>query len=142
MFYFIIISSGGRIFNYDGFINKTIDGQPKVIVASNRNGSNNYISGDNNNKYITYFADEYFTTLGLTAADYNFFYPNVSYTKFNVLGGSVKEADIIAENGIIHEVDNVSLPPVNIDQYLEQNSIDRSARVAKIRFNFNLTNFS
>ncbi len=107
---------------YDGFINKTIDGQPKVIVASNRNGSNNYISGDNNNKYITYFADEYFTTLGLTAADYNFFYPNVSYTKFNVLGGSVKEADIIAENGIIHEVDNVSLPPVNIDQYLEQNS--------------------
>lgn len=107
---------------YDGFLTKTIDGQPKVIVGSNRNGANNYISGDNNNKYLTYFADEYFTTVGLTATDYNFFYPNVNYTKFNVLGGSVVEADIIAENGIIHEVDNVSLPPVNIDQYLEENS--------------------
>ncbi|MFA9186737.1 fasciclin domain-containing protein [Flavobacterium magnesitis] len=107
---------------YDGFVTKTIDGQPSVIVGSNRNGANNYIPGDNNNKYVTYFTDEYFTALGLTASDFNYFYPGKEYTGFNLFDGGVKEADIIAENGVIHEVDKVIIPPVNLDQYLEENS--------------------
>ncbi|MFV8270853.1 fasciclin domain-containing protein [Flavobacterium sp. GT2N3] len=107
---------------YDGFLSKTINGQPKVIVGSNRNGSINYISGDNNNKYITYFTKEYFTAKGLSSYDFNYFYPSKEYTGFNVLDSKVTEADIIAENGVVHQVDKVHLPLENIDQYLEQNS--------------------
>jgi uncharacterized surface protein with fasciclin (FAS1) repeats len=106
---------------YDGFVNKTINGQPKVIVGSNRNGVTNYISGDNNNKYVTYFTKEYFATRGLTASDYTYFYPDKEYTGFNLFDGKVTKGDIIAENGIIHEVDRVHAPLLNIDQYLESN---------------------
>ncbi|WP_246022061.1 fasciclin domain-containing protein [Flavobacterium cellulosilyticum] len=107
---------------YDGFQTKIINGVSKVIVGSNRNGTNYYINGDNNNKYISYFTNEYFAAQNLSNHDYNFFYPNANYSGFNVLNGSVKEADIIAENGVIHEVQKVSLPLLNIDQYLESNS--------------------
>lgn len=105
---------------YDGFETKQINGKAMVVVGSNRNGG--YISGDNNNKYISYFEKEYFAAKSLSLNDYNFFFPNSAYTDFNVLGGSVKEANIIAENGIIHEVNQVSLPLVNLDQHLENSS--------------------
>ena len=107
---------------YDGFQSKTINGLPKVIVGSNRNGFTNYVVGDNNNKYVTYFTDEHFAARRLSSSDFNYFYPGAEYTGFNVLDSKVTEADIIAENGIIHQVDKVNLPPANIDQYLEQNS--------------------
>ena len=103
---------------YDGFITKTINGQPKVIVGSNRNGSF-YVSGDNNNKYISYFTTEYFAAKSLSSYDFNYFYPNAKYSGFNILDSNVTQADIVAENGIIHEVDKVNLPLVNLDQYLE-----------------------
>lgn len=109
-----------RTASYDGFQNKTINGKPMVVVGANRNGA--YLSGDNNNKYISYFEKEYFTSQGLNANDYKFFYPNSTYTDFNLLGGTIKEADIVAENGIIHEVTQVSLPLVNLDQHLENSS--------------------
>ncbi|KQB38125.1 hypothetical protein B6A10_03495 [Flavobacterium sp. L1I52] len=107
---------------YDGFVSKTINGLPKVIVGSNRNGVTYYIPGDNNNKYVTYFAEDYFTERGLTANDFNFFYPGAEYTGLNLFDGKVTEADIVAENGVIHEVDKVNLPKLNLDQYLEGNS--------------------
>ena len=105
---------------YDGFQTKTINNKSTIIVGSNRNGG--YIAGDNNNKYISYFEKEYFTAQSLNSNDYKFFFPNSTYTDFNVLGGNIKEANIIAENGIIQEVSQVSLPLVNLDQYLESNS--------------------
>lgn len=110
---------------YDGFQNKTINGAPLVVVASNRNTNSvgvSYVTGDNNNKYISYFDKEFFTLQGLGVSDYKFFYPQSSYTDFNVLGGALKEANIIAENGFIHEVNKVSLPLVSLDQYLEENN--------------------
>ena len=103
---------------YDGFVTKTINGQSKVIMGSNRNGG--YLPGDNNNKYITYFTDEYFAAKSLSSADFKYFYPNAEYTGFNVLDSKVTEADIVAENGIIHEINKVNLPLVTLDQYLEQ----------------------
>ena len=110
---------------YDGFQTKTINGSPMVIVGSNRNnrvGTSYYISGDSNNKYISYFTKDYFTARGLSNYDYNFFYPSVEYTAFNVLDGAAKEIDIIAENGVIQEMTRVSLPLLNLDQHLEGNS--------------------
>lgn len=110
---------------YDGFLEKTINGTPMVIVGSNRNnseGGDYYISGDNNNKYVTYFTEEYMNTSGLGSYDYNYFFPNDTYTGFNVLNAEVVQADIVAENGIVHEVSKVLLPPLNIDQKLEETS--------------------
>nr|WP_315200795.1 fasciclin domain-containing protein [uncultured Flavobacterium sp.] len=104
---------------YDGFVTKTINGQSKVIVGSNRNGGY-YAIGDNSNKYISYFTTEYFAAKSLSSADFNYFYPNAEYTGFNVLDSKVIQADIVAENGIIHEVNKVNLPLVTLDQYLEQ----------------------
>ena len=107
---------------YDGFQTKNINGQELIVAGSNRNnapGADYYIPGDNNNKYITYFVQEYMDAIGLSAYDYNYFYPNESYTGFNVLKAKTLQADIVAENGIIHEVDKVSLPLINLDQKLE-----------------------
>jgi len=105
---------------YDGFVTKTINGKSMVTIGSNRNGG--YIQGDNNNKYITYFMSEYFKTNALSSYDFNFFYPGKEYTGFNVFDSKVVQANGIAENGVFHEVDQVNLPLLNIDQYLEQNN--------------------
>lgn len=86
------------------------------VVASNRNGG--YLFGDNNNKYIPYFMQQYFEAKQLSAADYNYFYPSTDYTGFNVAGASVVNKNVLAENGIIHEVDRVTPPSLNIEQYM------------------------
>jgi uncharacterized surface protein with fasciclin (FAS1) repeats len=105
---------------YDGYQTKTVNGVPTVTLGANRNGA--WFAGDNNNKYVTYFTDEYFASKKLSAYDFNYFYPSGEYTGFNVLDSKVVEADIIAENGVIHEIDKVNLPLLNIDQYLEEDS--------------------
>jgi len=90
-----------------------------VVVANNRNGA--YVANDNNNKYIPYFIDSYFNVFGLSASDYNAFYPSSVYSGFNVAGAKVVTADIRAENGIIHEIDKVIKPLPNIEQYITNN---------------------
>lgn len=109
---------------YDGFYKETVNGKEMVVIASNRNNDaagNFYVPGDNNNKYVPYFHDKFIQAQNLSASDYNYFYPNQSYTGFNFIGGKVEQADIIAENGVIHEVSEVSLPLPNFDQYLAAN---------------------
>lgn len=105
---------------YTGFYDDTMqNGQVVKAIQSNRNGTGNpYVSTDNNNKYITYFTDIYFTGRGLSAADYNYFYPTSQYVGFNVAEGKVVTKDIAAENGVIHEIDKVITPLPSIDEYL------------------------
>jgi len=109
---------------YTGFYNDTAqNGQvlptDAKFIQSNRNGTvNPYVSADNNNKYITFFTDQYFSGRGLTAADYNYFFPNSQYTGFNVGEAKVVTKDIAAENGVIHEIDRVISPLPSIDEYL------------------------
>ena len=105
---------------YDGYQNKIVNGTPMVVVDANRNGG--YFFADNNNKYVTYFTDEYFTAKNLSSFDFNYFYADEEYTGFNLFDASVKQADIIAENGIIHEVDKIVLPPLSIGKYLEEDN--------------------
>ena len=88
-----------------------------LVLSANRNGS--YIEADNNNKYLPYFLDKFFAYHNLTASDYNFFYPDTKYTGFNVAGGSVVNSDIPAENGLIDEVDAVTLPLPSLEDYLK-----------------------
>ena len=104
---------------YDGVYQATVNGQQMNVISANRNGS--YIFGDNNNKYIPYFFSTYMGAKGLTSADYNYFYPNSTYSGFNVVDASVVNKDISAENGVIHEVDRVILPLPSLEQYLAAN---------------------
>lgn len=108
---------------YDGFyINATKD---SVFLSSNRNALGNgtsFLFGDNNNKYIPYFYSTFMAAKGLTAADYNYFFPNSTYTGFNVVNASVVNKDILAENGVIHEIDQVVTPLNNLEQQLASNS--------------------
>jgi uncharacterized surface protein with fasciclin (FAS1) repeats len=107
-----------RTANYTGFYtDQTIAGTAIKAVSANRNGLF-YVSADNNNKYVTYFTDDYFALKGLSAADYTYFYPETAYTGFNVMNAKVLEKDIFAENGMIHEVDNVFTTPPSFDEYL------------------------
>lgn len=109
---------------YTGFYKDTgINNKPVMAIASNRNNitgslTGNYITGDDNNKYITYFTDDYFKTAGISASDYNYFYPSSTYTGFNVAEAKVVTKDIPAENGVIHEIDRVINPLQSIDEYI------------------------
>lgn len=91
----------------------------KLVLAANRNGSFN--ADDNNNKYIPYFLDNFLSFNNLSAYDYNFFYPTSTYTGFNVAGASVVNADIPAENGLIDEVNQVTMPLPSLEEYLATN---------------------
>jgi len=103
-------------FVYSG---KDTGGNAIKIIASNRNGIA-YSDADNNNKYVPYFIDEFMAARNLSAADYNYFFPNTPYTGFNIVDAVVTEQDIAAENGVIHVVNKVITALPSIDQYLEQ----------------------
>ncbi len=98
-------------------------GRPIKIIASNRNnnGATFFVDADNNNKYIPYFVDNFMSSKGLTAADYNYFYPNTPYTGFNVVDAVVTEKDIAAENGVIHVINKVITALPGLDEYLAGN---------------------
>jgi uncharacterized surface protein with fasciclin (FAS1) repeats len=102
---------------YDG---TDTSGKALKLIASNRNnnGTTYYVDADNNNKYIPYFVNNFMTAKGLSAADYNYFYPTSTYTGFNVADAAVIEKDIPAENGVIHIVNKVITALPSIDQYL------------------------
>lgn len=111
---------------YTGFYKDSsimVNGKPITAIADNRNNNfssltGNYVSAEDNNKYITYFTDDFFNHAGLTAADYNYFYPASGYTGFNVGAAKVVNKNIAAENGTIHEIDQVITPLMSIDEYL------------------------
>lgn len=109
---------------YDAVQTTTYNGKKILYFNSNRNntgGTNYYTSADNNNKYIPYVLDNYLNSHALTAADYNYFFPDNPYTGFNVVGAQVVTKDIVAENGVIHEINRVIEPLPSIDQYLASN---------------------
>lgn len=74
----------------------------------------------NNYKYLPVYSQAYFNSFPepLQAGDYNTFYPNSVYTGKNVQAGTILHEDIVAENGIIHEVSMVNEPLDNIDDIL------------------------
>ena len=109
---------------YTGFYDDTsYTGVAYKAIASNRNNPATnvgyYIPADNGNKYIPCFTNEYFSTQGLSAADYNYFYPTSTYSGFNIANAKVTLKDITAENGMIHYIDKVVTPAKSIDQYLK-----------------------
>jgi uncharacterized surface protein with fasciclin (FAS1) repeats len=107
---------------YDGFqFGAGPNGANGVFVSENRDFGN-YLYGDNNNKYIPYFYSSFMAAAGLSAADYNYFFPSSTYTGFNVANAAVVNKDILAENGVIHEIDQVVTALPNVEQKLASNS--------------------
>lgn len=112
---------------YDG-IQQAGDDVHTKVVATNRNVTSRsgvnasvYVDGDNNNKYLPYFTDLFLSTNSLSETDYQAFYPNSTFSGFNVAGASVVTKDLAAENGMIHETDKVITPVMSLDQYLSNN---------------------
>ncbi|MFT3824943.1 MAG: fasciclin domain-containing protein [Chitinophagaceae bacterium] len=108
---------------YTGFYKDTTQYNRQIVaLATNRNNkggtSGNYVTTDDNNKYITYFTTSYFNSFNLSAADYNYFYPKSEYTGFNIGEAKVVTKDQVAENGVFHEVDKVITPLMSIDEYI------------------------
>lgn len=110
---------------YEGVQTTNYKGTNISYVNSNHNntgGTSYYVVADNNNKYIPYILDRFLTPKNLTAADYNYFYGDNAYIGFNVVNAQVVNKDIIAENGVIHEVNQVIDPLPSIDKYMATNS--------------------
>jgi hypothetical protein len=113
---------------YTGFYNDTtVAGTPVVAIASNRNNQNiatagtpYYIPADNNNKYIPFFTSDFLANTGLSATDYNNFYPTSTFSGFNVANAKVTQSDIAAGNGVIHIIDRVVAPLTSLDQFLKK----------------------
>lgn len=89
----------------------------KKVVNSSRNGVQ-YVAGENNNKHIPYFIAEQLTANEINHNDYSKFFPGKTFSGFHVGNAKVVTADIPAENGIIHEIDEVIEALPNVDQYI------------------------
>ncbi|MEI6950021.1 fasciclin domain-containing protein [Paraflavisolibacter sp. H34] len=109
---------------YTGVYQDTgLNNRPLMAIANNRNAdgkslTGNYVATDYNNKHLTYFTSEYLAANSLSAADYNYFYPTTEFGGFNVAQAKVVNKDIMAENGVIHEINKVITPLMSIDEYI------------------------
>lgn len=77
--------------------------------------------GDNNYKYVPLYLSKVFErsrSAAQAAADYSIFYPT-PYTGKNVQSASVVLQDMQAENGVIHEIDDVLEPLPSIEKMLD-----------------------
>ncbi|HEX7846216.1 MAG TPA: fasciclin domain-containing protein [Chitinophagaceae bacterium] len=113
-----------RTANYTGVYDGTNStGASIKVIASNRNnnGVSYYVEADNNNKYLPCFTTGYLTNKSLTATDYNYFYPGINYSGFNVADAIVTQKDIPAENGVIHVINKVITSLPSLDQYIGSN---------------------
>lgn len=72
-------------------------------------------------KFVPVYSDELFDELEINAgANYSFLYPGTTFGGFHVDRAEVVEADVPAQNGWIHKIDKVLVPPDNHDDILEK----------------------
>lgn len=76
-------------------------------------------------KLAQVYTPSFFTNFGVTAKDYSDVYGAGALvntqTKMNIMGASVKRADITGGNGVYYIIDKVIQPPLNIAQELDIN---------------------
>jgi uncharacterized surface protein with fasciclin (FAS1) repeats len=72
-------------------------------------------------KYLSIFSNEYFQEHKLDAEqNYSFFYPGSGFYGFHVDNARILEYDVPAQNGWIHKIDRVLVPPDNHEQILNK----------------------
>ncbi|MEI7504637.1 MAG: fasciclin domain-containing protein, partial [Paludibacter sp.] len=77
--------------------------------------------GDQNNKYIPLYLSRVFErsrSASQAASDYGIFYPT-AYTGQNVQSASILQKDMVAENGVAHEVNQVLEPLPTLERLLD-----------------------
>lgn len=103
-----------------------VNGEEKYVIDINSStgvagsSSKRFSVDDFNQKNIPFFTSAYMMQRGISASDYNYFYPNTELTDFNVVDAKVIEKDLWAENGIIHIVDKVIPPLSNLEEILSE----------------------
>lgn len=75
-----------------------------------------YYGNDNNYKYLPFYLSRNFGSK--LPSDYETFYPQRPYTGKNVQAASILEQDMIASNGVVHEVDYVNEPLPTLEDLL------------------------
>lgn len=93
-----------------------INSSPGTVGAS----AQTFMHDDYNQKNIPFFTTAYMAQRGISATDYNYFYPNSELTDFNVVDAQVVRRNMYAENGIIHVVNKVIEPLNNLEEILAE----------------------
>ncbi|MDD3079585.1 MAG: fasciclin domain-containing protein [Paludibacter sp.] len=78
--------------------------------------------GDNNYKYLPFYLKRVFEqsrSAAQASSDYSIFYPEATYTGENVQSANMLEKDMMAENGVVHEVDRVLEPLPTLEKLLD-----------------------
>lgn len=81
--------------------------------------------GDQNYKYIPLYLTsvfERFRTSEKAAEDYKMFYPNSIYSGENAQSANIVKKDLVAENGVVHEINRVLEPLPNLEKLLDDNN--------------------
>ena len=71
-------------------------------------------------KFIPVYSGEYFSELDLSTSNYSLLYPSAPFSGFHVDRAQILEADVPAQNGWIHKINKVLVPPDNHDEILEK----------------------
>ncbi len=72
-------------------------------------------------KFVPVYSDEFFSEMDMNAAsNYSFLYPGTAFGGFNVDRAEVIEADVPAQNGWIHKINKVLIPPDNHNEILRK----------------------
>jgi uncharacterized surface protein with fasciclin (FAS1) repeats len=86
------------------------------IWVANPTRYNNISSNDNNYKYLPFYLSRSFGSK--QPSDFETFYPQRPYTGKNVQAASVVKQDMVASNGVVHEVDYVNEPLPTLEDLL------------------------
>ncbi|MCP4310008.1 MAG: hypothetical protein GY790_01975 [Bacteroidetes bacterium] len=90
-------------------------------------------------KYLPLFFDEFFGINDLGPDDYAFYFDRTyQYNDIHIANGRLLGDEIPAENGFINMIDQVIIPPVNVEEYL----LSDHKGVTTMRFLENMYRFS
>ncbi|MFA6588941.1 MAG: hypothetical protein WCS66_01200 [Bacteroidales bacterium] len=108
--------------SYKTIFKEEVDGQKRWTMHSTGSFNESW----HNYRYLPVFSNNYFTANGLSATDYNEFYQETDWNPANgnVLGAEILTPDIYVENGVVHEISQVIVPPVNLDEMISSQAND------------------
>jgi uncharacterized surface protein with fasciclin (FAS1) repeats len=120
---------------YEDLRRKPYRGSDSAWIV-NPTGPFGFNTQQRNYKYLPFYLKKVFEGKKELNADYyKLFYPNTEYTGSNVQGAAILKTDIIAANGVVHEVNRVNEPLPNLEDILvERGSSDFSGGKSYSRF--------
>ncbi|SHF85133.1 Fasciclin domain-containing protein [Bacteroides luti] len=105
---------------YKTIYKENVNGKTEWVIDANaHNGT--FSTEVHNYKYLPILTNSYFTNNHLSSSDYNTFF-STNFSGQNVLSGEIVKSDLYSENGVIHEVNSVSLPLNNFDEMLKNDN--------------------